>query len=515
MGCWVGSALPKKIQAGKCNSEKVTMWGTNAISEVNTDCEGKTPTKINNTETYDTLYSESPTIQRWCNLEPIPISSFGEISHRKPLKLQSWNHPCSLRITDQYFELLWADTDSARAVGKTKKSIQCTSQMVYMSGSVVGAAKSWDLHPSKLIISMCGVEQGLTRGLAGTLRTFQTIDFSARTSNMSTTTSTSLTPSWFACEGFLLNSTPEDTKRILKDFYPGDIVEIIWEFLGESRFTNGVQQRGILNHQAGYPPHDDKILLKPFCLVPKSKSEMTLSNLDLGADVYSNVDARCSSIRLSNLNGTFTTKDRSAIKRIKLSQLSQRVDQSIKEKPRKCRSSSTTNITLHGDKDQELSEMRGFNIRNSQSKGKNLQLSGEASFVSSHNILSNAPDGIWKEQSTISDTVSVYMLRPSWPIDDFEERIRDAVLTALAADENECYRIIKLDKGNLSKSSTLVSFGEFQPRAISLAVAKTEVRLMEMILLPADSERKSRLIAGALFPPSLDSSRTLGKEITY
>lgn len=93
-------------------------------------------------------------------------------------------------------------------------------------------------------------------------------------------------------------------------------------------------------------------------------------------------------------------------------------------------------------------------------------------------------------------------------MDDFEERIRDAVLTALAADENECHRIIKLDKGNSSKSSTVVSFCEYQPRRISSTLAKTEERLMQMVLLQADTERKSRLNAGSLFPPSLDSSGT-------
>jgi len=331
--------------------------------------------------------------------EPIPISSFGELSHRKPLKLISCELPCSLRITDQYFELFWAQANSVSSASTLtnsrrirKRSIQCNSHMVWISGSVTLGAKALILHPSKLIVSICGVEQGLARGIGGLLRIRQPGDLSQRTGNdgprysgLSNTSNISidtLTPPWFACEGFLLDSTLEEAKRVLSKFFIKDIVDELWEFLPEFRFKDRAQINISTEHQDESKLEENKALLKPFSLVANSETELTLSNIDLEAYVHSNVDARLSSIHLSKLNGHFMCPDRlpAHLRKKLLSKfLSQKDQILLRDKPRKegGLSWSLSNITLCGDKDHESNDMRGVAFRHSLSKGNNLLFSRE------------------------------------------------------------------------------------------------------------------------------------------
>jgi len=164
---------------------------------------------------------------------PIPVSSFGKLSDRKPLKLLSMSNLCTLKITDTYFELLYDEGDyvipnlgKSATTSRLKKKTQYRSAKVWLSGSVTKTLEAFNLHPSKLMVSICGVEQGLLRSTGGLLRpvrssqsgnspagisydetTNQTtldrlpssISSNSYVSDMSTKT---LTQPWFASEGF-------------------------------------------------------------------------------------------------------------------------------------------------------------------------------------------------------------------------------------------------------------------------------------------------------------------------
>jgi len=271
--------------------------------------------------------------------EHISIASFGKLTNSKPMKLLSRTLSCTLQITDAYFELLYDDGDSvfpnlAKPANRNRtwKRPQYRSPKVWVSGSVTKKDDTFTLNPSKLIVSICGVEQGLFRSTGGLLDFGQpALDvnpvfgisrndstgpsmldaassyISSTLSSFSDESTRTLTKSWFACEGFLLNSTRDKVKHLLIKLlpFPKDIGTVIWGYLPESKFKDRVDIHNSLKWTEDGELKENKLIFQPFCVRPKSLNEMTVSKINLEACVYNKLDGACSSVSLRKLNGSF------------------------------------------------------------------------------------------------------------------------------------------------------------------------------------------------------------------
>jgi hypothetical protein len=479
--------------------------------------------------------------------EAIPISAFGELSSKKPLKLLSVNQPCSLRVTDQYFDLFWSSASPQTFLfNKTKRSIQCSSDMVWISGSVTRDAKgkAWILNPFELTVSMCGVEQGLSKALGGLPRSSDFLGIASTKSIVSMLSYETLTPPWFACEGFFLKSTRKGAKKILeyilKEFLLDPVATIIWEFLPWFRFKDRDYLNAHAKNHVSYKVEDDENLMRPFCLVPWSKTELTLSKIELGTYVQSNIDARFSSIWLSHFNGSFICPDQSPARlRMKMvSRFLQQKYERYKQRPW-ISSESTSRRTLRGDKYNEQNGVKGITSKNHQPEGQNRQhfesIEVLPEVLPSHSkstdieskqphvgdtgkLLSRTPIELTsytnftlEEIPTSSlETARLSKFTPSFVsslakskeglqpkvvreeylamcIDDFWEQFMEAVITALSSEENECNKIIKRERVDESKTESIRSFKierfESQPKSINRAEVKTYEVSKQMVLL--------------------------------
>jgi len=277
--------------------------------------------------------------------DPISVASFGKLTDSKPLKLLSMSNLCTLRITDTSFELLYDKDDyvipilgKSASSSRLKKKTQYRSPKIWLSGSVTKNLKAFKLHPSKLMVSICGVEQGLLRSTGGLLRlgrsahsgnspagfsydetmnqtTLDRLPSSASSNNsyVSDISTKTLTQPWFASEGFFLKTTRDDFKRFIEGLllpYPKDIVKLIWEFLPESKFKDLADLRTLPGWSDEKKTEEDEILFKSFSVIPETQTELTVEDINLEAYVYNNLDASYSSITLSKLNGSFICRDK-------------------------------------------------------------------------------------------------------------------------------------------------------------------------------------------------------------
>jgi len=257
--------------------------------------------------------------------DPIPISSFGELTDDKPLRFfahDDWS--CSLSIRATSFEMLWDHGDSViptpqSIIFKTSKQ---RSPKFWITGSVIRECKAFILNPEKLIVSICGVEIGLAKQHGGLLppidRTYRSrpgdTPSSLQTQSLlvpsmfgdnylSSLSYGSITPSWFACEGFLLHSTSLDEKEYLEDMFTTDIADVLWQFLPESKFKDRAKSTQYEEEK----PLKDMEMFKSFKVVASSIKEVVVSGLDLDAVVRSNFDAASATIHLSDLNGRYVS----------------------------------------------------------------------------------------------------------------------------------------------------------------------------------------------------------------
>lgn len=274
------------------------------------------------------------TVPKFIAGERIGKSDCGKLTLKEPLRLLSNNFSCSLRITDVCFELLYDQSDSmypayALTQNKTKNWTQHRSNKVWISGSVTPEADAFTLHPSKLIFSISGVEHGLSRKPGGLLnsrwagsrdrawsrdRTSGSVSISLENckienTHVSTSSVQTLTSYWFASEGLFLDKTCKTAKdcfqkMIKKRLKHEYIAELVWEFLPESMFKDQAgpaisgDQKNQLNVQ-------QDSFFKSFSVVPISQSILSVSNIDLAVCVFSNTDGNSSCMFLSELNGLF------------------------------------------------------------------------------------------------------------------------------------------------------------------------------------------------------------------
>jgi len=254
--------------------------------------------------------------------KPISVWSFGRLTDSKPLKLISFNLSCTVRITDTHFELFYDDGDSVVPNrNRTKTKTQQRSPKVWISGLVSKNAEAFTLEPTKLLVSICGVEHGLRQSTGGPLcvdgprldvnTASGALDhehsFNSNTSISTNISSGTLTKSWFATEGFILDSTDDEAKRFLEDFFPlpKEIVNLIWQYLPESNFKDWAQICTVSKERDQVQLKNDETVFKPFTVIPLSPTELTISEIDLEAYVYNNLDAPSNSFNLSKLNGSF------------------------------------------------------------------------------------------------------------------------------------------------------------------------------------------------------------------
>jgi len=254
--------------------------------------------------------------------DPILISSFGELADDKPLKFfmhDDWS--CSLTLGATSFEMLW---DHGDAVIPTRLSILRKSSLqrspkIWITGSVTKEPKAFILNPAKLIVSISGVEIGLSREVGGLLRSDDSVNHSQLGNSASsfqmqssclpslsgdTWSSASIktiTPSWFACEGFFLNSTSKDQKGFLAHMWNEDIADVLWEYLPESKFKD--RARSIYNGEEYQLKGVE--MFKPFKVVASSIKDVVVSTMDLEAVVCSSCDGASASVFLNDLNGLY------------------------------------------------------------------------------------------------------------------------------------------------------------------------------------------------------------------
>jgi len=267
------------------------------------------------------------TLTKWTGGEPIGVihlSVSGNLTLKEPLTLLSSDLSCSLRITNTFFELLYDQGDSVFStsfgqsnLNESRKKTQHRSHKVWITGSVTSNSIAFTLRPSKLIVSMCGVERGLGRHIGGFLGAGspQAVGRKQRTGNermengsisyRSNSSIQSLTPYWFASEGFFLDTTCMKAKEFCVELCAmnRDIADVLWRFLPESMFKERVQNDISADQQNDQ--NEDNLFFRPFLVTPTSKSKMTVSNIDLEVEVRSNVDGANSSISLSVLEGLF------------------------------------------------------------------------------------------------------------------------------------------------------------------------------------------------------------------
>jgi hypothetical protein len=102
--------------------------------------------------------------------------------------------------------------------------------------------------------------------------------------------------------------------RLIEDFFPKDIANVIWQYLPESRFKDRHQlANSPLRWNKDVKLKDDEVIFKPFSVIPVSESELTVLNINLEAYVYSNLDGTRSSIYLSELNGRYISPQRQTV----------------------------------------------------------------------------------------------------------------------------------------------------------------------------------------------------------
>jgi hypothetical protein len=84
-----------------------------------------------------------------------------------------------------------------------------------------------------------------------------------------------------------------------------DIAEVLWGYLPESIFKGRGQHDIFAEKRNKSKLKDNDLSFKPFFVIPKSSSKLTVSKIDLEVYVNSNVDGVHTSISLSLLNGQF------------------------------------------------------------------------------------------------------------------------------------------------------------------------------------------------------------------
>jgi len=104
-------------------------------------------------------------------------------------------------------------------------------------------------------------------------------------------------------KGFFLESSSKDEKKFLEVMFKEDIAGVLWQYLPESKFKDRAR-----SFQFGEEYQlEGKNMFKPFKVKASSKYDVVVSKMDLKAVVYSNCDAASASIVLSDLNGRYVS----------------------------------------------------------------------------------------------------------------------------------------------------------------------------------------------------------------
>jgi len=450
---------------------------------------------------------------------PILISSFGELTDDKPIKFfmdDDWS--CLLTIGATSFEMLWDHGDAVipTQVSTTRKRSLQGSPKIWITGSLTREPRAFILNPAKLIVSISGVEMGLEREIGGLLRSHDSVNNSQLLDSASSlqsictpfmssdilpsATIRTLTPSWFACEGFFLHSTSKDQKRFLEHIWNEDIADVLWQYLPESKFKD--RARSVWNGEE-YQLKDVE-MFKQFEVVARSIKDVVVSKIDLEAVVWSNCDAAGASIFLNDLNGRYLSPHEwplLARKKIwalwesdHLRKDSDQVDKKIELfRTKTCPSKQVFNRnikrsprgshypTVTREKNDPLNREKLSRACSPQEVRKGIRWSS-SSFKSVSNVDALLEDWLtspesyptspeqWAmipEEQTISSeeqnnsfnaevTATTAPETPNWApsnhtrhtnitskellglIDEFETRVKDAILDAISSDDNQC-----------------------------------------------------------------------------
>jgi hypothetical protein len=419
-------------------------------------------------------------------VEPIRVSVFGNLTLTEPLRLLSSDLSCSLRLTNMCFELLYDQGDSVQTNsvvsinqhGTQKKTLHRSSK-AWISGSVTVEPTSFTLHPSKLIVSVCGVENGLTRKAGGLFgrrltsppdlppgnRSTSTELASIPSLKLSSSSAKTLTSYWFSSDGFFLNSSYNKEKVWYLDLFQRifknrNVAGTLWMYMPESIFKDRTQYDISAKQRHKPKLKDDDLIFKPFSVVPFSRAKMRVENIDLELYVCSNWDGVTTSISLSILNDLYMIPDACDVQNYKDSNTPEvKILEEIR--PKKLLSLG------HSQKySKEFTTPKGKNLLNSLesiSQYNSLKVKGGGGFKveslefihvdsfseSPTKILENARIEPLKlidvNMSNVSNSDKKFeKLTPSskslvWNlICDFEYRIMEAILEAISSRENEC-----------------------------------------------------------------------------
>jgi len=408
----------------------------------------------------------------------------------EPFRLVKSNYTCSLTITNKSFKLFYDHGDSVltnlahtASLRKLKKPWHRSSK-VYISGSVTRSGNSFTLCPSKLFVSLCGVEHGLfrrTRQVGATSSGFSTNTFDKNMSlslesihPTSSSTYDTLTPYWFASGGFYLDRTYNKAKKcflgVLREIsWHENVAQLLWLFLPESMFKDRVWHDTLVTKRNSPGIVKENFDFKPFSVTlnPASKSWLVK---DINFEVYvsSNVDAATSSISLSDINGRFfhegvsknlTFLGDSALELKKEEEVRPaKVLQSLsssRKNTKQCpipqgssaseHTSKVTSVELLNNGAECLSV--GWNISSLKSFDNSLSpyISGES--IRSCATLESPKIGLkydWRTPSISRSSTEVKFPMPR-SIDNFEDRIMAAIVWAMASDENVC-RLLPVSK---------------------------------------------------------------------
>jgi len=121
-----------------------------------------------------------------------------------------------------------------------------------------------------------------------------------------------LTPYWFASEGFYLDRPCHRAKTCFLELlrqisWHEDLAQLLWRFLPESMFKDSARHVTSAATRNSAKSLWENVYFKPFSVAPihTSKSWLKVEGINLEVYVCSNVDGVSSSLSLSEINGRF------------------------------------------------------------------------------------------------------------------------------------------------------------------------------------------------------------------